>query len=178
MLTSKELFEKIKEFEGCRLEAYQDAAGVWTIGYGHTHGVKKDDVATEYYAEEMLKKDIEAAERQVLKLGVCKYQAQLDALTDFVFNLGIGKLMASTLLAVIKAKLPRDVVVREFRKWIYAGGVKQPGLVKRRRWESLRYFEPSDTVEETRQAQLIDLKQKEREEQAILDSLDEKPLRG
>ena len=59
MLTSKELFEKIKEFEGCRLEAYQDAAGVWTIGYGHTHGVKKGDVATEYYDRVLCRRDAE-----------------------------------------------------------------------------------------------------------------------
>ena len=35
------MFEKLKSFEGCRLQAYQDAAKVWTIGYGHTKGVRR-----------------------------------------------------------------------------------------------------------------------------------------
>ena len=114
MLTSKELVEKIMKFEGCRLEAYQDAAGVWTIGYGHAHGVSQGDVITDYYAKEFLKKDISMAEKQVLALGVCKTQGQLDALTDFVFNLGIERLKQSTLLKVIKANFPSEEIIRQF----------------------------------------------------------------
>ena len=148
MLTSKELVEKIMKFEGCRLEAYQDAAGVWTIGYGHAHGVSQGDVITDYYAKELLKKDISMAEKQVLALGVCKTQGQLDALTDFVFNLGIERLKQSTLLKVIKADFPSEEIIRQFRRWVYANGERQPGLVARRRWESIRYFEPSKRLDD------------------------------
>ena len=49
-------FEKIKEFEGCKLQSYQDAVGVWTIGYGHTYGVREGDRISQQYAEDMLRK--------------------------------------------------------------------------------------------------------------------------
>jgi lysozyme len=157
LLTSKELFEKLKEFEGLRLEAYKDAAGVWTIGYGHTYNVREGDRISEYWAEEMLQKDIETAERQVLALGlfryrgqdgILRYQGQLDALVSFVFNLGIGRLKESTLLRNIRAGMPREMVAREFRRWHYADGKPLKGLKSRRQWEVERYYENTDNLDE------------------------------
>ena len=55
MKASQRLIDAIKKFEGCVLTAYQDTAGVWTIGYGHTQGVKKGDKITAYQAEQFLK---------------------------------------------------------------------------------------------------------------------------
>ncbi len=171
LLTSELLLKQIKEFEGCRLEAYQDAAGVWTIGYGHTYNVSPGDKISQYYADEMLKKDIEIAERNVRALGVCKTQAQLDALVDFAFNLGIGKLKASTLLQVIKASMPREIIIKEFRRWVYANGQRMKGLVQRRNWEAQRFFDETDTLAEVEYKLDHPETMTEEEEQAILDSL-------
>ena len=139
--TSELLFEKLKEFEGCRLEAYQDAAGVWTIGYGHTEGVRKGDKITPSWAEKCLLEDLERVEKQVLELGVCKTQGQLDALVSFVFNVGIGNLKRSKLLKYIEGGWPRAMIMPEWKRWTYAGGKRLPGLLKRRNWEVGRFFE-------------------------------------
>ena len=141
METSEILFNKMKEFEGCRLQAYQDAAGVWTIGYGHTRGVRRGDRITQWLADEYLRTDIEEAERQVLSLGLSLTQGQLDALVSFVFNVGIGRLRQSTLLRFIREGRPEHDIKQQFRQWVYAGGRTMPGLVKRREWESIRFFE-------------------------------------
>ena len=143
METSKLLFEKLMEFEGCQLEAYFDEAGVLTIGYGHTKDVREGDRISEYWARELLREDIEKAQAQVVKLGVCRTQGQLDALTSFVFNLGIGRLRKSTLLRVIKRQGSDEEIRREFMRWVYAGGKKMPGLERRRSWEAERFLSPS-----------------------------------
>ena len=127
--------------EGLRLEAYEDATGVPTIGYGHTKDVRMGDRITEYWAKELLRDDIDEAERQVKELGVARNEAQLDALVSFVFNLGIGRLKESTLLKVIREGGSKADIKREFKRWVYAGGKKLKGLEVRREWESKRFFE-------------------------------------
>lgn len=127
--------------EGLRLEAYEDAAGVPTIGYGHTKDVRMGDRISEYWAKELLRDDIEVAEQQVKELGVARTEGQLDALTSFVFNLGIGRLKESTLLRVIREGGSKQQIRKEFKRWVYAGGKKLPGLVTRREWEAKRFFE-------------------------------------
>ena len=129
------------EMEGLRLEAYEDAAGVPTIGYGHTKNVRMGDKISEYWAKEMLREDIEEAEWQVKELGVAKTEGQLDALVSFVFNLGIGRLNTSTLLKVIRNGGSMQQIKKEFKRWVYGGGKQLPGLVKRREWEAKRFFE-------------------------------------
>ena len=129
------------EMEGLRLEAYKDAAGVPTIGYGHTKNVRMGDRISEYWAKEMLREDIEEAEWQVKELKVARTEGQLDALTSFVFNLGIGRLKESTLLETIRRGGSKAAITREFKKWVYADGKKLPGLMKRREWEAKRFFE-------------------------------------
>ena len=141
MITTEILFDKLMEMEGLRLEAYKDAAGVPTIGYGHTKNVRMGDRISEYWAKEMLREDIEEAEWQVKELKVARTEGQLDALTSFVFNLGINKLQHSTLLEVIRRGASKAAITREFKKWVYADGKKLPGLVKRREWEAKRFFE-------------------------------------
>ena len=134
---------KIKEFEGLRKEAYLDAAGVPTIGYGHTHGVRMGDVISEYWAEHLLKADLYDLEKQVESLGDWN-QPQFDALVSFAYNLGFYKLKTSTLMKTIKEGGNMRAIKQEFKKWIYAGGQIQPGLVKRRDWEAKRFFEPDE----------------------------------
>ena len=141
MTTTEILLQKLMEMEGLRLEAYEDAAGVPTIGYGHTKNVRMGDRISQYWAKEMLREDIEEAEWQVKELGVAKTEGQLDALVSFVFNLGIGRLKTSTLLKVIRNGGSMQQIKKEFKRWVYGGGKQLPGLVKRSEWEAKRFFE-------------------------------------
>lgn len=134
-------FEAIKQFEGLRLEAYKDPAGVLTIGYGHTgNDVFEGDRISKYWAEETLKKDVMEVERQIDELGLNLTQGQLDALVSFTFNLGIERLKSSTLLKVIKEGSSMRQIKREFKRWVHAGGQTLRGLEKRRAWEADRFF--------------------------------------
>ena len=143
MRNSHLAFEKIKSFEGCRLRAYQDAAGVWTIGYGHTRDVRRGDLITQFTAEEYLRMDIAECVAQIETLGLELSLPQLDALVSFVFNLGIGRLRRSTLLRYIREGRSADAIKKQFRAWVYAGKPpkKLKGLVTRRDWEANRFFE-------------------------------------
>ena len=141
MNTSETLILKLREFEGLRLEAYKDAAGVPTIGYGHTKGVRMGDKITRWWAIETLKKDIEEVSQQVDELQVAHTEGQMDALVSFAFNLGIARLQRSTLLKLIRQGASKAVIKREFKKWVYAGGERMKGLERRRDWEAKRFFE-------------------------------------
>jgi lysozyme len=138
--------ELIKEFEDLRLEAYLCPAGVWTIGWGHTKGVKAGGVIDRQRAEEFLQEDYKEAEKAVLKMVKVKLtDDQLGALTSFVFNLGAGNFKSSTLRRKVNAN-PHDKTIRdEFMRWVYArGGNDEPvmldGLVRRRGAEADLYF--------------------------------------
>ena len=130
------------------LNAYQCQAGVWTIGYGHTKGVKRGDKITLEKAETYLKKDIEVFEEGVNKLlseGKVKLlQHQYDMLISFAYNLGVGALRSSTLLKKLKKK---DIVgaANEFPRWVYAtnpkNGLKEPNKdLKYRREAEMQIF--------------------------------------
>lgn len=123
------------------MTAYRDAAGVLTIGYGHTKGVREGDKISPFWAQELLQKDIEECERAVKELQVARTEGQLDALTSFAFNLGIGQLTGSTLLKVIREGGSKTAITREFKRWVYAGGKRLRGLELRREWEAKRFFE-------------------------------------
>ena len=122
----------IKNFEGCVLKAYKCPAGIWTIGYGHTSGVKEGQTITLKQAEDYLLQDIRAYEITVNNLvNVPLNQNQFDALVSFCYNLGPNNLKNSTLIKLLNKK---DYLgaAEQFDRWIYAGGKKLPGLVKRR----------------------------------------------
>ena len=142
MEASEILIEKLKEFEGFRRDAYRDVTGVLTIGYGHTGSdVREGDRLTTYAAEELLLMDLREHERAVRQLKVAHTQGQFDALVSFVFNVGIGRLNRSALLKVIRNGGSKAQITREFKRWVFAGGHRMPGLVKRREWEARRFFE-------------------------------------
>ena len=140
MKSSELLLNKIIDFEGCKLTAYKCPAGVWTIGVGHTKGVKQGQKITEAQAISLLKGDLLPCEKYVNDLGVCKTQGQFDALVDFCFNLGTGALGRSTLLKFIRQGKAEQYIRGEFAKWVKSGGKTLAGLVKRRTWEADRYF--------------------------------------
>ena len=141
MRTTEILIEKLMEMEGLRLEAYRDAAGVLTIGYGHTKGVREGDRISAYWAKELLREDVEEVAQDVLSLGVARTEGQLDALTSFAFNVGFGRLCRSTLLKTIRRGGSRNQIRREFKRGVFADGKRLRGLEKRREWEARRFFE-------------------------------------
>lgn len=128
-MTGKDI---IKKWEGLRLKAYLCPAGVPTIGYGHTYNVKMGQTISVAQAELFLDHDYQDAEEQVLSLvKVPLTENQLGALTSFVFNLGAGNLRISTLLRKLNQG-DYTSAAEEFNKWVFAGGKKLNGLVKRR----------------------------------------------
>lgn len=136
MRTSPEGVALIKEFEGLRLGAYLCSAGVLTIGYGHTGGVKKTDRITEQQAEQYLQDDLKKFENGVLRLvRVPLTQNQFDALVCFAYNLGVGSLGQSTLLKLINAS-DFTGAAKQFIRWNKAAGRELPGLTRRRIAES------------------------------------------
>ena len=141
MKVSNILIEQLKAFEGCELKAYKCPAWVWTIGVGHTHGVKAGQVITQAQADSLLRADLAYFENEVNKLGAWATQGQFDALVDFAYNLGIGALKSSTLLKVIKQNGTKEEITAQFMRWDKAGGKVLNGLTKRRAWEAKRYFE-------------------------------------
>ena len=127
--------------EGLRLTAYRDAAGVPTIGYGHTKGVRMGDRISEDWARQLLRQDVAEVERQVKAMRVASTDGQLDALVSFAFNVGISRLRRSALLRVIREGGTKLQIQREFKRWVYAGGQRLRGLELRREWEARRFFE-------------------------------------
>ena len=139
MKISLEGLSLIKKFEGCKLEAYKCSAGVWTIGYGHTTGVKEGDVCTQEEAEKLLRGDIFKFEEYVQdSVKVDLDQSQFDALVAWTFNLGPGNLRSSTMLKKLNNG-EYESVPFEMRRWNKAGGKTLDGLIRRRQAESLLF---------------------------------------
>ena len=122
----------IKTFEGCRLKAYRDSVGVPTIGYGHTAGVKMGATITQAQADQYLREDLAAVERTLNKTGVNFRQEQFDALCSWVFNLGAGNYLSSTMRKKIVLDAPDEEITDQLVKWHHAGGKPLTGLKRRR----------------------------------------------
>ena len=137
MKTSQAGIDLIKEFEGFRCDAYLCPAGVWTIGYGHTVGVKPGDYVSRERGEEMLREDLRYYEDAVNDLvTVSLSQNEFDALVSFTYNLGVGALGESTLRKRLNTGEPKcPVFQQELPKWVKAGNETLPGLVRRREAE-------------------------------------------
>lgn len=140
MKTSPKGIALIKEFEGLRLKAYQCPGGVWTIGYGHTAGVKPGMLISKAQAEEYLKADLIAFERYLNGLGLALNQNQFDALVSFIYNVGTGNFSNSTLLRKVRANPQDNSIMDEFLRWVYSKGRVLPGLQRRRLAEMKLYF--------------------------------------
>lgn len=121
----------IKQYEGCRLSAYQCAAGVWTIGYGHTAGVKKGMTITQAQADAYLKQDIAKFEGYVnspayVPITANLNQNQFDALVSFSFNCGAGNLKK------LCAGRSASQIATAMAQYCKANGKVLAGLKKRR----------------------------------------------
>ncbi len=140
MTTSQQGIDFIKRHEGLRLKAYQDSAGVWTIGYGHTLTAKQGMTITEAEAEKLLKQDLKTVEDEINRHLLPLKQHQFDSLTSFVFNVGVGAFRKSTLLKRLKMDVNHPDIANQFNRWIYGGGKILKGLVKRRKEEANLYI--------------------------------------
>ena len=128
--------EILKYFEGCKLTAYQDSVGVWTIGYGHTKGVYDGMTITQDQAEQMLLSEREEYEGYIENMvTVPLTQNQFDALVVWVYNLGPTNFKNSTLLKELNAG-NYNAAGQEITRWNKAGGKVLAGLVKRREAEA------------------------------------------
>lgn len=145
MNTSPVGIEKIKQREGVRLSMYRDSAGLPTIGVGHL--LTKDELSSgkltalgidwhegilDSQATDLLTADLASAEAAILtNVTVPLTQAQFDTLASFVFNIGVTAFAHSTLLKVLNNG-EYDSVPSQLRRWVYAGGQRDPILVRRR----------------------------------------------
>lgn len=130
----------IKSFEGCRLKAYTDSGGVWTIGYGHTLDVSPGDKITQEQAETFLTNDLIRFEEGVSKvITIPVNENQFSALVSFAFNLGLGNLVKSHLLSYLNDGQYENAA-KEFPKWSNAGGMKSEGLLRRREAEQTLFL--------------------------------------
>lgn len=133
-------------FEGCRLTAYPDPgtnAEPFTLGYGHTGpDIHEGMTCTQEQADAWLQSDLNAAARAVLlNVKVPLTQNQLDALSDFVFNVGAWNFAKSSLLRFLNAGYTTDAA-NQFQRWSLADGKVMLGLVKRRKAEAALFLTP------------------------------------
>lgn len=138
---SQTLIDYLKRAEGCQLQAYQDAKGVWTIGYGHTKGVKRGDRCTRYQAEQYLREDLTEFEAVANQCRRIDTQGKFDAILDFIYNCGPANWKSSTLKKFIETGMPMWQTQEQFLRWVNSGGRKLGGLVSRRIWEAARFAE-------------------------------------
>ncbi len=130
----------IKEFEGCRLEAYKCPAGVWTIGYGTTdsdYSITKTKIKaglkiSKQQAETWLRKSVNKKYCPKVNKYNNKYhwtQNEFDAMVSFAYNLGsIDGLTAN-------GKRTKKEISQKMLLYNKAGGKVLQGLVRRRKAE-------------------------------------------
>ena len=132
------LIKLIKDSEGCKLKSYKCPAGIWTIGYGQTKGVKEGMIWTQQQADEDIIKTALQAFNEAIKASPILATANMEkqaAIADFVYNLGITNYNKSTLkLRVDKGNWVSAST--EIKKWNKSNGTILNGLVKRRQLEA------------------------------------------
>lgn len=160
MRASQALIDYLERREEFRATPYLDAAGIWTIGYGHVirhHEKKSLTLVTEEQAEVLMLADVAP---MALYLDAIQSnfktllnQFQFDGLVSLIFNIGLRAFEASTLLKRLRTG-EFDAAAAEFDRWIFitktgSDGVKRKqrsrGLVNRRRMDR-SIFERGDYV--------------------------------
>lgn len=145
MKVNKEGIDMMHHFEGCKLEAYQCSAKVWTIGWGNTYyqdkkSVKQGDKITQEQADElfeMIMNEFSIMVRKVLKKEIS--ENRFSAIVCFAYNVGMGNLKASTLLKKVNINPDDPTIPSEFLRWNKAGGKVLNGLTRRRQAEADLY---------------------------------------
>lgn len=144
LTTSPQGRANIQAFEGWQRTAYADSAGHLTIGVGHKivpgDGMGAQTILTDGQVLNLFNTDLQEAESYVKSVVTAPVtQGMFDALVDFVFNLGIGNLMHSTLLSLLNAR-DYQGAANEFGKWINAGGQPNAGLIARRQSDTQTFL--------------------------------------
>lgn len=135
MRVSNDGLNLIKEFEGCRLDAYQDGGGVWSIGWGHTHGVCDGMTISQQEADDYLATDLKAYEGYVEQYITAPIsQHQFDALVSFTYNLGPGTLYHSDVLQYFN-EADYSGAADAMLAYDHDNGQVVPGLLRRRKAE-------------------------------------------
>lgn len=137
------LSDMCRRYEGWSSKPYLCPAGVWTIGYGSTYGIDGKPVTRDHRpitkdeGDDLLYRDLAKFVSGTLKLcpGLIAYPTRLAAISDFSYNLGLGRLKASTLRKRVNSE-DWEGAKSELMKWVRGGGKVLPGLVKRRREEA------------------------------------------
>lgn len=163
MSVNKATLDLIKQFEGCKLTAYKDIVGIWTIGYGTTAaaglGIEpaKGMIITQERAEDLLRQGIDKFAAKVDELITAKVnQNERGAVICLAYNIGCGALSKSTVLRELNAG-NKDRAAAAFKMWNKAGGEIVQGLVNRRNAEVTLFLTPvtadMHTVTSTEQAE-------------------------
>lgn len=119
--------------EGCKLNAYKDTGGVWTIGWGHTFGVKEGDVITQGQADQFFYNDCEFFINWLNKQNLNLSQNAFDAILDLIYNIGPGNFSRDTHLYNAVKTWDEEGIRQGFMQHVYdSKGNKLPGLIKRR----------------------------------------------
>jgi lysozyme len=148
MKTGERGLKLIKEFEGCKLKAYQCPAGVWTIGIGSTHYgdgtpvTKNRTLPNEGAAIALLAATIGQYEKAVNATGVELTQNEYDALVCLCYNIGAGNFASSTLVKMLKSGDDKEEIAKQFLRWDKAGGKPLAGLTRRRNAEAELFLTP------------------------------------
>ena len=147
MVPSANCIDLIKRFEGCKLEAYQDPAGVWTIGWGSTGpGIVEGLTIRQGTADAMLAGQVKEIGLALTDLvGFLLRQDCFDAVTSLCYNIGVNAFKHSTMLSLIKSRQLQQAAL-EFPKWSHINGILVAGLLKRREAEQalfLRGLQPT-----------------------------------
>ena len=132
MRTSLQGLQLIKDFEGLRLKAYLCPAGVPTIGWGHTIGVRIGETITEAQASDYLVEDITPIEVLLNSQHINFRQEQFDALVSWIFNLGVNAFGGSTMLKYIRDNRSDEEITDQMVRWVNAGKKPLVGLKRRR----------------------------------------------
>ena len=132
----------IQSFESCKLAAYQDQRGIWSIGWGHTLGVVPYQTCLQADADAWFIQDTHEAVNAVLRsLDVAVAQNQFDALVSFTFNVGAGSEAHSTLLSLLNGG-HTQAAADQFLVWDHVNGVPNAGLLRRRTAERALFLTP------------------------------------
>lgn len=140
MKTSQTGIDLIKKFEGCKLKAYKCPTGVWTIGYGHTSGVKEGQTITQKQADNYLILDLKIFENHVNNLKLPLNQNQFDALVSFTYNCGPGNLKT-----LVKNR-SLEQIAEALLLYNKAGGTTLLGLLKRRKAERELFLKQNNST--------------------------------
>lgn len=125
----------VKAEETLRLKAYKCPKGVWTIGWGHTGGVKEGDTCTKAQADAWIRSDLQSAQTALAKyINVSVSESQFIALLSLAYNMGAEGVVQKCpkMLRALNAG-DYETAADEFLD-VTNGGI--PGLVRRRREEA------------------------------------------